>query len=120
MARTETGTSVRSCRNPAGMCDIPDKAVGQHTQRDSKIVSDTPPRFSLKGVEGWDQTRSEAFVAMFAEMGVRAVAGHNDDLVVFTIFDREAAEMFVNEMRDAGLRVQLTASKDELIDFAKS
>ena len=80
----------------------------------------TPYFAALKGVEGWDRERSEAFVAMFAEMGVRAVAGHNDDLVVFTIFDREAAEMFVSKMREAGLRVQLAASKEELVDFAKS
>jgi len=74
---------------------------------------------ALKGVESWDRARSEAFVAMFAEMGVRAIAGHNDDLVVFTIFDREAAEMFVSEMAEAGLQVKFAATKEELIGFAK-
>lgn len=77
----------------------------------------TPFYVALKGVDGWDLARSEAFVAMFAEMGVRAVAGHKDDLVVFTIYDREAAEMFVGEMADAGLEVKFAVTKEELVAF---
>ncbi len=76
---------------------------------------ESPWFIGLKGVPGWDRERSEAFVEMFATMGVRAVAGHNDDVVLFTIYDREAAEMFVEEMRGSGFEVAIASSKDDLV-----
>lgn len=78
-----------------------------------------PYFIALRGPLAWDREQSESFVAMFAEMGVRAVAGHKDGLVVLTIYDREAAEAFVEEMKRAGLDVTLAASPAEFIAQAK-
>jgi hypothetical protein len=73
---------------------------------------------AIKGA-AWDREKSEAFVQMFAEMGIRAIAGHNDDVVVLTIYDREAAEEFVDEMRTAGIDATLASSKEAFLKQAR-
>jgi hypothetical protein len=52
-------------------------------------------------------------------MGVRAIVGYRDDLVVFTIYDREAAEQFLEEMRAAGIQATLAASTEEFVERAR-
>ena len=69
---------------------------------------------ALKGV-AWDKEKSQEFVAMFAEIGVHAIAGHNDDLVILTIYDQQAAEDFLAEMRATGIDAVIASSKDEFI-----
>lgn len=77
-----------------------------------------PYFIALKGVP-WDRERSEAFVQMFAEMGVRAIAGHKDDRVIFTIYDQQAAQQFVEEMQAAGIDASVASSTDEFLNRAR-
>lgn len=44
---------------------------------------------------------------------MRAIAGHNENLVLFTVYDRDAAKVFLSLLEEAGLQAVLCSSKEE-------